>query len=181
MRKSQKAASLHRGHRTQPTSSRTSATTPAKPNRPLTEKKRSQSAVEGGPAPAPFLSSLVQPSREASKQLIEIQIQISKLLVRFRSLSAQVDEAYGGQVFFRDLDPTDPKNDRRFRCCIQQHWELTKLICYALKLWQRSYGCDIQDFLTALWAEHTRSNAEKQAAEIPNRRRHKVPHEPLPL
>jgi hypothetical protein len=104
---------------------------------------------------------------EASKQLIEIQIQISKLLVRFRSLSAQVDEAYGGQVFFRDFDPTDPKNDRRFRCCIQQHWELTKLVCYALKLWQRSYGCDIQDFLTALWAEHTRSNAEKRRSANP--------------
>ena len=164
MRESQKAANLHRGRRQKPTSSRTSATTKANPNPPSTEGKRSRSAVHGGPAAGPPASSLVQPSQEASKQLTEIQVQISKLLVRFRSLSAQVDEAYGGQIFLRDLDPMDPQNDRRFRCCIQQHWELTKLICYALKLWQRSYGCDIQDFLTALWAEHTRSNAEKRRA-----------------
>ena len=90
---------------------------------------------------------------EGENALRRARVLVVKSIGRCERLSLQVDEAFGGQLFFPDIRPDAPENVRRFNAYISRQWEISKLLLNALRLWQISYGADSPEGWTRLLIE----------------------------
>jgi hypothetical protein len=94
--------------------------------------------------PSPDAKELVrealQSEHEGLDRMLPPRMYLVRLFARIEQLSADIDEAFGGQPLSLNLAPDAPANVTRCKAYLRLHKENTDLLGRALELWMFSFG-----------------------------------------
>jgi len=108
-----------------------------------------------------ILVEAIERERVGLKGLPPARFQLLKTFGRIERLGEQIDEAFGGQAFWRDRPPNCPANRRRFNALLGFHSQVTRLLAKAIELWMLTCGMKREDDWVPLLIEERKQNAAK--------------------
>ena len=99
--------------------------------------------------------------------LLATRVPLLHLFARIGRMHDQIDEAFGGQPFQRNVGPASPANVRRFNAYFECHRKVTELLGTAIELWALSCGMKMEDDwvpIVIVYMDHQAAKARASAA-----------------
>jgi hypothetical protein len=128
------------------------------------EHKSKEPSLEQQSAAQRFLAQAIERERLGLEGLPPARFQLVKTFGRIELMGEQIDQAFGGQPFWRNLPPDCPANRRRFNAYLEFHSKLTRLLGKAIELWMLTCGMKTADDWVPLLIAQMNQNAAKSRA-----------------
>ena len=125
------------------------------------EEPRNEPSLEHQSAAQRVLAKAIERERTGLKDLPATRCQLLSLFGRIERLGSQIDEAFGGQPFLRNVPPDSPANRRRFNAFFDYHRKVTGLLWKAIELWMLTCGMKREDNWVPLLIAQMHQNGVK--------------------